>query len=217
MLYGNTKEEAMIDSNFNFAVDVLTGKRSNEINVDSNGNLTRDNIFNSILDQLRPLPVSICQVGAIETFDSDWRIGSGWSDLIFGKYVKEHGSELTIVDINLDNLANSFLASQQLGYEVVLIHDDAARYLGNLDWNHHIYYLDGGNEPEQTLEQFNKIKDKDSIVIIDDFEIKGSLLPEDVLKSVTFYPIANGIGVLDLTVDKWHKGISLPHFSNSRL
>ena len=93
----------MSNGEFDYAYAVLSQQMDNDQFVDSNNNLTRDVIFGNILKHLKPNPLSIFQVGAIETFNSNWRIGSGWSDIIFGKYMKENGGELTVVDINLES------------------------------------------------------------------------------------------------------------------
>ena len=187
----------MSNGEFDYAYAVLSQQMDNDQFVDSNNNLTRDVIFGNILKHLKPNPLSIFQVGAIETFNSDWRIGSGWSDIIFGKYMKENGGELTVVDINLDHLANSSLAARTLGYKINLLYGDAVEYIGKAGYNH-IYYLDGSNDPKETLDQLNSISHDNCLVIVDDFYIKGKLLPKQILDSGSVYKIANGVGVFRL-------------------
>jgi len=48
------------------------------------------------------------------------------------------------------------------------------------------------------LDQFNKIKHKKCIIVVDDFSIKGTLLTE--LKEYQFRieDVANGVGIIDL-------------------
>ena len=91
MLQKNLEKHSDMLSGFNLAFDILTENRDNNMFVDSNNNLTRDVIFDNILQQVKPNPINIFQVGAIETFNPSWRIGSGWSDTIFGKYMREYG------------------------------------------------------------------------------------------------------------------------------
>ena len=74
-------------NSFDFAHDVLYLKKSNDVSF--TGFQTRDDIFASVLSKFDSKPVRIFQVGAIETFVYDWRIGSGWSDLIWGEYIKK--------------------------------------------------------------------------------------------------------------------------------
>jgi hypothetical protein len=157
---------------------------------------TRDYIFHEVLKRFYPNPVKIFQVGAIETFKAAWRVGSGWSDLIFGEYIKTHGGKLVVSDIDIDHLANSILAAQTLKYPITISCGDAIRSITEEDYD--IYYLDGSNDPQETLDQFNKIKHKKCIVIVDDFSIKGTLLMQFGQYGFKVHDVANGVGVLDL-------------------
>jgi len=175
---------------YDFAVSMLSKKTENKLP----DRPTRDFIFEWALSQFKQKPVTIFQVGAIETFRIAWRLGSGWSDTIFGPYIAKHGGKLTIVDINLDNLSHSIFASTCLDYEINTVYGDAIDYIE--DGRYDIYYLDGGNDPQETLDQFNKVKDKKSIIIVDDYSIKGTKLPSDL--DVEIYDIANQVGVIDM-------------------
>ena len=113
----------------------------------------RDPVFRKVLDEANGRPLNIFQVGAIETLEGlAWRMGSGWSDIIWGEYIKQYGGSLTIVDINMNHLGHSLLAAQKLGYEVDLIYGDATDHIESRDYD--IYYLDGSNDPKETLEQY---------------------------------------------------------------
>ena len=179
-------------NSFDFAHDVLYLNKSNDVSF--SGFQTRDDIFASVLSEFGPKPIRICQVGAIETFVYDWRIGSGWSDLIFGEHIKQYGGELTIIDTNLDNLANSVLAATKLQYDINAVYGNAIDHIDN---TYDVYYLDGSNDPQETLDQFNKVKDTDSIVLIDDYFIKGSLIEAENYDIIT-HKIFNGVGVSDV-------------------
>ena len=157
---------------------------------------TRDYIFDEILQKFHPNPVQIFQVGAIETFKTAWRIGSGWSDLIFGQYIKTYGGKLVISDIDLDHLANSAFAAQALKYPIDMIYGDAISSMGKEEYD--IYYLDGSNDPQETLDQFNKIRHQKCIVLVDDFSIKGTLLMQTQEYDFRVEDVANGVGILDL-------------------
>lgn len=155
----------------------------------------RDKIFQSILDTYNNNSVGIFQIGAIETLDNElFRIGSGWSDIIFGKYIKSNGGTLTISDISLDHLANSCLMSKYIGYNVNLCHGDAINYI---DDSYDIYYLDGSNDPRETLDQLNKVIsfNKKCHIIVDDFSIKGAMININKFP-FTIHRIEKGLGVL---------------------
>ena len=135
--------------------------------------LLRDPVFNRVLDSFDKRPIRVFQVGAIESLDTKYRVGSGWSDMLFGKYITENGGDILIVDIDINHLANSFLLAFNLQYPIQLRYGDA---IDHIETGFDIYYLDGADEPlgnKQTLEQFKKIENTKSMVIVDDIKTKG--------------------------------------------
>ena len=72
-----------------------------------------------------------------------------------------------------------------------------------------IYYLDGSNDPDETLEQFKKIMHTASVVMGDDYKIKGTTL-DPVIKAglekeelkFDLYTNANQVGVIDMRKEK---------------
>ncbi len=172
-----------MDNNFDYAVSVLT-EQDERFTVPTE---VRDAIFYDVLSSFNNKPVKIFQVGAIESFASRFRVGSGWSDIIFGKYIREHGGTLTVADIDLDHLANSALAAARLGYLLKISYGDA---IDHIEEGYDIYYLDGADETQdtriggnqQTLEQFKKIENTKSVVIVDDIETKAVHLVEYLFK-----------------------------------
>ncbi len=81
----------MSREDYTFAFQVLFNGLENTIF----GFQTRDYIFDWALNEFEQKPVKIFQIGAIETFRTEWRMGSGWSDIIFGKYIKQYGKHLS--------------------------------------------------------------------------------------------------------------------------
>lgn len=146
--------------------------------------------FNQLLNHLAPQPLKIVQVGAIEEISLAWRIWSGWSDVHFGMYIKQHGGSLAICDINEQHLRNSAFLAEVFGYretiatilgkaeEIFLTHS-ATNWGTNLLSLANIIYLDGANDPEETLLQLQYIRTDKSIVIVDDWEIKGQAIDRD--------------------------------------
>ena len=143
----------------------------------------RDPLFQEILSSFGSESISIFQVGAIESLDAGFRVGSGWSDVIFGEHIKKHGGQITVVDIDLDHLAHSVLMASGLGYKIQPIYGDAVGYIKE---GHDLYYLDGADETQdtkiggnkQTLEQFKKIEHTKSVVMVDDAKTKAVELIE---------------------------------------
>jgi len=198
-------KKKMINSlyNFEFAHKILYLGKKNTIEhyIDGNGvifdTVTRDPIFNKVLESISPAPIKVFQVGAIETFEGiRWRMGSGWSDMIWGEYIRDHGGELTVVDININHLGHSTLAACKLGYEINTIYGDAIEHIDAQDYD--IYYLDGSNDPDETLDQYNKIKHTSSIVIIDDYNIKGTLVDKIKPQNTIVHDMFEGLAVIDL-------------------
>lgn len=160
----------------------------------------RDPIFKEVLDSFNNKPLNIFQVGAIETFNSAWAYGSGWSDVIFSKHLKKYAGSLTIIDIDLDHIANSLFLSNVLQYQDLLsvIHGNACDK-ETVNWDvcgqpYDIYYLDGGNDPMETYFQYQKIQQKNCVILVDDFYIKGTMLKDE---NFTIHRVANGFGVKD--------------------
>lgn len=158
---------------------------------------TRDSVFDVALGYFDKGPVKIFQIGGIETFDLNWRVGSGWADMLFGDYIKEHGGELTVVDISLNNLAHSFYAAKNLEYDLNAVYGDAIDHIGP---GYDVYYLDGSNDPQETLDQYLKIENESAVVLVDDFNIKGTLLKSYLLETETYYShynVANEVIVIN--------------------
>ena len=88
---------------FSFALALLGGQTEIKLQTDVK---LRDPVIRYVLDLFDGAPVKIFQVGGIESLQTQFRWGSGWSDTIFGAYIKEKGGSLTIADVDLDHLAN---------------------------------------------------------------------------------------------------------------
>jgi hypothetical protein len=162
--------------------------------------VVRDDVLHETLASFTSQPINVFQVGAIESFASHFRLGSGWSDIIFGQYIRQHGGQLTIVDIDLDHLANSAFAAHNLRYNTVLRYGDAVQHIKE---GYDIYYLDGADEPlgnMQTLQQFKKIEHTKSVVIVDDIKTKAVHLTEYLNKKNAHF-VRHNVGNGMITVD----------------
>ena len=163
------------------------------LTTDRGGSASRDEVFYEVLKMFNEEPIKILQVGAIESFDSSFRFGSGWSDIFFANYIKKHGGELTICDPELDHLANSIAAASLLNYNINSMFGRAEDYM-TLDYD--LYYLDGSNDPEECDEQMDIIKDSSCVVLCDDFYTKAALVKDKFDWQIR--PVANIMGILDL-------------------
>ena len=152
----------------------------------------RDRVFEIVLGLFDKKPIKIFQVGAIESFEPRFRIGSGWCDLFFGEYIKEYGGELIICDIDEDHLDNSRVVSELFQYDVTLVLGPAEE---NVPEDVDLAYLDGSQDPRETLKQFEQIDLSRTVVLVDDFRDKGYLVKN--LHNFTVFKVANDMGLLD--------------------
>jgi hypothetical protein len=167
----------------------------------------RDSIFEGILKSFDEKPIRVFQVGAIESLETKFRLGSGWSELFWGEYIREYGGSLHVCDINMNHIAHSNFAASNLKYQVNLHVGDAAECLSKMVADDSefvpfdIYYLDGADEPygnQQTLDQFKIIEDHKALVLVDDVPTKGQLLLEYLDKDprdipIKHYDVGNGM------------------------
>jgi hypothetical protein len=168
------------------------------------GTIPRDELFKEVLESFDGKPLKIFQIGAIESLSSEYRIGSGWSEMFWGDYINTYGGELTIVDINIDHIAHSNFLANNLKYPVFLHIQDA---IDVIDEGYDLYYLDGADisqtpdAHEQTLNQFKKIENTRSVVLVDDAPTKAELLRaylEDNNIEYTYHNNANGMLLIDM-------------------
>jgi predicted O-methyltransferase YrrM len=135
----------------------------------------RDEVFNDTLKYLSNDPASILEIGCLRDLNS--RAGDGWSTLHWANYIEENGGHLVVCDINRDSvelceklLEGNFPRCSFIGY--------AADGTNLIDGKFDFIYLDGGDCPQETLNQFEKCKTDSQIILIDDFHTKGVLVDQ---------------------------------------
>ncbi len=154
----------------------------------------RDHVFRDILGRFNNRPINILQVGAIEITTPDFRAGSGWCDFFFGEYVHKNGGYIIVVDIDPSHLLNSAHALSNFSLEENLLVLADAKNMINREFD--LIYLDGSNDPKETLEQFELIDLSKTCVLIDDTKIKGTMLNMDL--PFEYFDVANGMMFLDM-------------------
>ena len=150
---------------FSFALALLGGQTEIKLQTDVK---LRDPVIRYVLDLFDGAPVKIFQVGGIESLQTQFRWGSGWSDTIFGAYIKEKGGSLTIADVDLDHLANSSFMAERLGYDLLLELGDAI--------------------------EFKKIEETKSVVLIDDIKSKAVSLTKYLKSKNIRFETHHGFG-----------------------
>ena len=123
--------------------------------------------------------LNILQIGAIEEPTLRFKLGSGWSDIVFASYINLFGGKLTVVDINEEHLNNSKIVLNDFNIVYDLVLSDASDHIKK-NKPYDVVYLDGGNDPKETEHQYNLLdKDSTSLIIIDDFKLKGNTIKFD--------------------------------------
>ncbi len=191
--------------NYNYTMYLMQGLDFKDLSIFTDLKaIPRDGLFEEVLASFDEKPVKVFQIGAIESLQTQYRIGSGWSELFWGDYIKKHGGEMTVVDINMDHVAHSSFMSNNFKYAVNFYVEDA---INVIDESYDIYYLDGADISQtpdahlQTLNQFKAIEKTKSMVIVDDVPTKAKLLVEYLEENNIEYKNhdnANGMITIDL-------------------
>ncbi len=145
----------------------------------------RDFVFQDILSEFNGRPLQICEIGCARNKDLRARKGDGWSSFHFLDYIMRHGGALDIVDIDPTNLANCrvllesyFPDPTDIIYRLGFYCRDGESYLHYIKpfvKPYDLVFLDGGDDPKQTLAQFCELN-RGEKVLIDDFHSKGILM-----------------------------------------
>jgi len=151
--------------------------------LNSKGN--RDLIFQDVLNSFSSKPISVLEIGAARSLDSYSRMADGWSSFHYYNYIKKNGGSLTICDISEIALSNCKTLFENLISDV-----DIKFVLGDggllINEKYDLIYLDGGDDPEDMVNQLSKINLNSQKVLCDDFHTKGSLA-RSIFPNVTLY------------------------------
>ena len=147
--------------------------------LDTKGN--RDYYFNYVLNLFKNRPINILELGCARNLALECRGSDGWSSLHFYNYIKNNGGRLDIVDNNQDSLENcKILLNSDKDFGIVknisIINSDAFKVLSDATIKYDLVFLDIADDPNLSLECFERINLDNSLCFIDDFHTKGSLI-----------------------------------------
>ncbi len=97
----------------------------------------------------------------------------GASTLYFARWCREANRKFISIDVEIDHLENARRLLNEQELEAELVHADGQEAISNLSVPIGLLYLDGSNDPNDTLEQFKAAEDKltaRAIVAIDDVQ-----------------------------------------------
>jgi predicted O-methyltransferase YrrM len=139
--------------------------------------------FQYVLSLFNEKPINILELGTSRGL-VDW-LGDGRAIFHLIEYIDKFGGTLTTVDIESENIENckKLLATypnfERLKNHIEFIVGDALKVLDSpMSKNTDLIYLDVGDEPQLTLECFEKINLNNTVVFVDDFSSKGVLLAQ---------------------------------------
>lgn len=137
----------------------------------------RDYIFEYCLSLFDNKPISVLEIGASRNISDDARFGDGWSSIFWALYIEKYGGRLKILDTSNVALGNCKHLLEGLTIDIDFINTDANEYIKNIGKTEYdLVYLDGSNNPHEMLLQFEQIDRKHSIILCDDFNVKGFVL-----------------------------------------
>jgi hypothetical protein len=149
----------------------------------------RDSVFNYLIDNFfKEMPINILEIGCLRDASEGSRRGDGWSDFHWIDYQDKYGGNLTICDISQNNLdVSSSLISNFPRIDSLSVNflcEDGFKVIKDSS-NYDFYYLDGGDNPYESLDQFEAIP-KNKIILIDDAHTKGVLIRDKYKNYICF-------------------------------
>jgi hypothetical protein len=163
----------------------------------------RDTLIEHLLSCFDKQPINIAIVGATEELNLNYRIHSGWMEVLFAMYLKVYGGHMTVMDLNPYHVENTAMLVHCLGDLDIQYGVGRAEGFDFSVKKWDIVYLDGGNLPVETRIQFDNAQPHSRMIIIDDYDIKGIYI-----NKVTRFPILEGVGVWSEEFDEQVKNLA---------
>lgn len=145
----------------------------------------RDPYFNYTLSLFNRRPINILELGCARDFNS--RLGDGWSSFHFLEYISKYGGSFTTIDLVKENVENCITMLKthpkfnDLKSNLNFLVGDALKVLEDKLYHNedtHLIYLDVSDDPILTIECFEKMNLNNSVVFVDDFSSKGTILSQ---------------------------------------
>lgn len=137
---------------------------------------TRDWVFEYTLSQFNRSPLPMIEIGCL-THRTDGRYGNGNSTMFWAEYIDTYGGEIWTCNNNEEHLSAcaDVITPTFPDVKIKYVKGDGKQLIEKLNkvMDYKLVYLDGSNDPEETLQQFELSKDR-AYVLIDDFNEKGS-------------------------------------------
>ena len=148
---------------------------------------SRDRIFLYVLDKFNNNPINIFELGAPPSLDENSRYGNGWSTMFWLYYIHNNGGTLLVCDLNqssLDNFQKMYLSYNKVMSVSSILEDGT--FLLKEKSNYDLIYLDGADDPNAMLQQFNLCDYNKNFILCDDWGSKGLDLRKTNIPRISF-------------------------------
>ena len=152
----------------------------------------RDIVFKTILDYFNRKSIDILEIGCARNLNTSSRQSDGWSTCFWADYICKNGGFLDIYDIdkkstdNCRQLISAWLDKPEFDHSYDIEINNKECPLDIEQYN--LVFLDGGDDPIETLKQYDFFKGR-GVILINDFHTKGRLIKD---KSDTLWRFENG-------------------------
>lgn len=140
----------------------------------------RDFIFRDVLSKFNNQLINILEIGASRDLNPQAHLGDGWADFTWAQYIKNNGGHLTIVELDGAALENCKILTEDFKEQITYVNGCGLEYLKNTKEKFDLVYLDGPDDLQFTVDCFELVNRKESVILLDDFHNGGK--KSDMLK-----------------------------------
>jgi hypothetical protein len=127
----------------------------------------------------------IVEIGCVRGDQHPDMVGDGWSTLAFGWYCKKYGGQLYTIDRDEKAIKICEKLAADYSDNIVYICADSIEGLGQVGDFIDLLYLDGHAKPQYSHSEYMAIRcqlSDNAIILIDDADIKGTLVIPQLIK-----------------------------------
>lgn len=135
----------------------------------------RDTFFRSLLSSYYNKSINVLELGTSRDIRNDARNGDGWSTLWWLTHVLCFGGHITAIDLSAESIDNCQKLTEHYEEYITYLVDNGEKYLED---KFDIIYLDGSDDPNDMLRQFETCLNFNAAICMDDFNSKGVLVWE---------------------------------------
>ena len=129
--------------------------------------------FYRALEYFKLNPINALVIGSERSTDVNGIYGDGWFSFYLGFHIERYGGSLLICDTDPEGLKRGREMLSDFYGRIKIDHvvADGKDVIDKQRFN--LVYLDGGDDPFETLVQFEKVNRKEALIFCDDYHGKG--------------------------------------------